>query len=187
VFVGGALAVAALLGLGRGLPALLAHQKDRLASATNASQQARRAQASVAAQSVNERALGIVRGRLATYDSALLAGADPTAASARLSTLITDAAESTDTQVGGVQLQADSAATTMLGHVRARTTVTGDLESIALFMEALEAGPELLAIRELNITQASQLAVPRQRESLRAEILVEGLFLDPASRELRRR
>jgi hypothetical protein len=75
-----------------------------------------------------------------------------------------------------VQLQPARDSAPPFAHVAARASVSGDLESIALFIQGLEAGPQLLAVRELSITQPETAVPPNRRETLRVELTVEGLY-----------
>jgi len=177
--ISGAAGIALLVLVGRGLPALRRYEHDQRAAAAEAQDRLARIRASMKQHATNARVLAEARRRLVSYDSALLVGRDPTAVQAQLSALITEAGDGAEAQLGGVQLQADSTATTMLSHASARTTVTGDLEAIGWFMESLEAGPPLVAIREVSITQAAQPSMPQQHETLRAELVVESLFANP--------
>jgi hypothetical protein len=111
------------------------------------------------------------------YDSALVAEGAPSVASARLAEVLGDAASASEAQLGAVQLSADTAvARGALMKTRVRATVSGDLMSIALFLETIEAGPPLLAVRELTVTQPQLGVTAGQAERLQAEVVVEGLF-----------
>lgn len=176
------LGTAVLLGLalvGRGLPALQAWRAKREAEASTLDLRLQRARAAVRDLDRNRRLLAEAQARLSRYDSALLSGLTTTSAAAHLSELLGEAASSSDAELGAVQLSADSAARTALSRVTARTEVTGNLESIALFLDALEEGPRFIAVRELNITSGTSPANPAQRELLRVALVVEGVFPTP--------
>jgi hypothetical protein len=175
----GGVVMAVLVGGGRGAPALLRWTRDRRATAASVMEAAQRAEASVRRSAETQTLLGAARARLAAYDTATLAGSSPATAGAALAEIVSDAASDAEITLGSVQLRGDSLSRTALTRVAARASVSGDLSGIALFLETLEGVPELLAIRELTITQSGQAGVPGQREMLRAEVLVEGLWRNP--------
>lgn len=120
--------------------------------------------------------LTAVRQDLSAYGSLLLGGSTISAAGATLAEAVATAAEDAEVTLGAVQLRGDSAGTGRLVRIGARTSLTGDLASIAFFLALLEAAPELLVLRELTIVQPEP-AITRERvEALRAELLVEGMY-----------
>ncbi|MFL5605606.1 MAG: GspMb/PilO family protein, partial [Gemmatimonadaceae bacterium] len=123
--------------------------------------------------------LAAARIRLAAYDTATLTASSPATAGAALAEIVSDAASDAEITLGSVQLRGDSISRTALTRVGARASVSGELNGIALFLETLEGVPELLAIRELSITQSGQAGAPGQRETLRADLLVEGVWRNP--------
>jgi hypothetical protein len=165
-----------LVALGRGMPALLGWTRDHRARATAAAAELARAEHSVRNLARTRRVLSQAESRLAAYDSALLAGHTPASAGAALAALLSEAASVSEAALGAVQLSADTAARSVLARASARASVSGDLESVALFLETLEEGPQLTAVRELSITPSQPFVAPGQREMLRLEITVEGLF-----------
>ena len=176
VLVLGAVIVVTLLLVGRGLPRLRDWARRETEAAAAMSLQVQRLRASLDGRRRNEALTHEVALRLARYDSSALAGRAPTTASARLAELLAECADAAETQLGAVQLSVDST-TSLLGHVSARVEVTGDLEAIAIFLDALEEGPELLAVRELDVASDGSVLPPTQPERLRAQILVEGVYL----------
>jgi hypothetical protein len=164
-----------LLIVGRGMPRLHAWVRGRTDTADALALKLNRARASVNDERRNQLLAHDASLRLARYDSAMLSGHLPTLASARLAALLSECAEATETQLGAVQLSSDSTRA-QLGHVTARVEVTGDLEAIALFLDALEEGPELLAVRQLDLAPDGSVSAPAQPERLRAQILVEGVY-----------
>jgi len=120
------------------------------------------------------------------YDSATLDAGSATRASAMLAALVRDASDAAEARVGALQLRTDSVSSGLLARVSVRASVSGDLESLALFIEGLEAGPELLAIRELSIMQPEPGLLSPRAETLRGEVLVEGVFRAPADAKARR-
>jgi hypothetical protein len=108
----------------------------------------------------------------------LLDGDSPAAAAAALSSLVSSAAETGGARVGSLQLRNDSTSRGAFTRVAVRASVVGDIRSLTSMFAALETGPEVLAIRELSVTQPDVGAGDDKPEMLRAELLVEGLMLN---------
>lgn len=171
----GAVLMLLLVLLGRGVPRVREWVRAQKNAADALAFQVNRARTSVTEASRSQLLAHDGSLRLARYDSAMLAGRDPTIAGARLTELLAECASVAETQLGAVQLSSDSTHA-LLGHITARIEVTGDLESIAIFLDALEEGPELLAVRELDLAPDGSVAAPALPERLRAQILVEGIY-----------
>ena len=107
-------------------------------------------------------------------DSLLLGGASPSSASIELADLISGASEGAGSRVSSIRLDYDSLRAP-LARVTAHATITGDVEAVAVFLEAIEAGAPLLAVREWAI--ASTTPANEQRESLRLDVVVEGRWM----------
>lgn len=180
VLMFGVSVVVMLLIVGRGLPRLRSWARRESESAVALSLQVQRLRASLDGKQRNAALTHDVTLRLVRYDSSALTGHVPTTASARLAELLAECADAAKTQLGPIQLSVDSS-TSLLGHVSARVEVSGDLEAIAIFLEALEEGPELLAVRELDVASDGSVSAPTQPERLRAQILVEGVYLSADS------
>jgi hypothetical protein len=177
----GGVAVVLLLFAGRVVPAVRRWSDDRRAIAELRQRENTRASRIAGDAAATRRLLAIARQRLVAYDSALLDAPTYTRASTTLAALVREAAEQTETRVGALELRADTTGTGPLARVSVRATVTGDLMSLALFIESLEAGPRLLAVRDLSIVQPEPSLPPERPETLQAEVLVEGVFRTPAA------
>ena len=186
VLAAGVATMMAIVIIGRGLPALRDWQAAREAEASALTLRVQRARAAVRDADRNRRLVADARVRLARYESAILSGPTATSATAQLSELLGEAAASAATDLGAIQLSADSTARTTLSRVTARTEIAGDAESIALFLDALEESPRLLAVRELTITAGAPSNMPMQREQLHATVTVDALFPTPHRQEGRR-
>lgn len=161
----------------QGVPRIIEYTSARERQANAAIARATRAEQAIHRAGRTHSTLRLVRAGLATYDSALVEGTTSSAASARLSSLISEAVDGTDARLGSVTLGVDSSASRgKLARVTARASLSGELFSIALVLQALEEGPHLLAVRELSLTQPQPVASPTQVEIMQAEIMVEGLF-----------
>ena len=116
------------------------------------------------------------RVRLANMDSSILSGDTPVLAAAALAELMSDIADATTTQLGNVQMRTDSAAHGAFVPVQVQASVTGDVSAVMRFLSKLESGTKLIALREVGLSvQGDQSALPGRRETLRADIVVEGL------------
>jgi hypothetical protein len=121
-------------------------------------------------------ALASMQSQLARYDSAAVDGDAPASAGAELADLVSTAANAAEAQVTSVQLLPPRPSNDGFGRVAARVDVTGDLEALAIMFEGLEVGPQLVAIRTLNITQPDAALPAGRRETLRAQMEVEALY-----------
>ncbi|MDB4913988.1 MAG: hypothetical protein JWM95_1632 [Gemmatimonadetes bacterium] len=172
----GGVVMLAVIALARGVPAVAQRYAAVRERASLATQRADRAQRAVRNASRTQAALRQVRAELATYDSALIQGNTPDGAAAELMQLVTEAAAAGDARVGSIQVAADTTGPrTTLAPVTARVTMSGDLMAVATMLQTLEAGPELLSVRELHISQ-SQMVRGQQVEVLQADLLVEGRY-----------
>lgn len=177
VLMVGLVSVVAIVAGGRGFPWLAEYTAKREFEAGIAASRAARADEALRHAQRTDVALQRVRADLALYDSSLVEGETPSAASARLAELVSEAASGTDARLGSITLGVDSSGKgERLSRVTARASLSGELYSIVLVLQSLEEGPHLLAVRELSVTQAQPVASQRQIEVLQADILVEGLY-----------
>lgn len=172
----GALAVALLLGVGRGLPAWRAWKSAAIARATLQAGRAADAEASVRGLRARIDTVEARQGRLGELAPALLDGTTPAASGASLSAILSGAAARAGVRLNSVQVVPDSvqAGRTFL-RVALHADATGDIAGVARMLALLEGGPELLAVRDLVITQSDPSA--QGPEQLHAELTVEGLAL----------
>jgi len=182
----GVAAIAMLVLLGRIVPGTRDWASSRREDAERLHLESRRAEQSALDAPRTQILLQRARARLVGYDSATLDAGSATRASAMLAALVRDASDAAEARVGALQLRTDSVSSGLLARVSVRASVSGDLESLALFIEGLEAGPELLAIRELSIVQPEPGLLSPRAETLRGEVLVEGVFRAPADAKARR-
>jgi hypothetical protein len=176
LLLGGAV-VALILVLGRVVPATLAYSADRQRGATAAAEQLAHTEWLVQSAPNLRRELDRVRRELTRYDSALVEGGSPSTASARLAEVVSDAVADADARLGSIRLSADTSALSgELAHVVAHATITGDLLSLATVLQALEEGPQLLAVTEVSIDTTQPRLARSQTEQLQAELVVDGLY-----------
>jgi hypothetical protein len=175
VLTGGCIVLALVIVLGRGLPALLRWRADLDASALELTGEQVRAERSIRSRPAMRDSLAVRRRQLALLDSAFLIGDTPASAGAMLAEVVAESAAATNATLGIVQLRGDTAVRGPYTPIAVRVGVSGTLESIALFLASLEEGPTLLAVRELTLTQPEPGIAPTRIETMRAEVLVEGL------------
>lgn len=173
----GASFIALALLVGRGAPAVATWNAQQRAAAKETVHEAQRLESAVRFHESIKRTLDGARQRLATYDTALIVAASQAVAGAELARILSDASEASEVHLTSVQIHGDTVAPRAHGLVStgARASVRGDLFSIALFLQILEEGPSLVMVREFAITEADPAVLPGQRESLRLDVLVEGV------------
>jgi hypothetical protein len=146
--------------------------------------EAERMTASVQALPRTRARLAALHAQLSRYDSATVDGETPALAGANLAELVSTSASAAGAQLTSVQLLPTKEPRGGFGRVAAHANVTGDLEAIAIFIQGLEAGPQLVVVRSFGVTQPEINLPSSRRESLRAEVEVEALFR--AAREAKR-
>lgn len=173
----GGLAVALMLGLGKGLPAWRAWKNAAVARATLQTGRAADAEASVRGLRARIDTVEARQRRLGELAPALLDGTTPAASGASLSAILSGAAARAGVRLNSVQVVPDSVkeGRTFL-RVALHADATGDVAGVTRMLALLEGGPELLAVRDLVITQPDP-AGAQGPEQLHAELTVEGLAL----------
>lgn len=177
--LGGVGAIAAIVALGRGLPAWRRWDAETRAGAAELVAEAARAEASVRDERPTRDSLAARNGRFLALAPRLLEGATPATAAANLSAVVSGVATLSNVRVESVELQSDSGGAGSFRRVAVRASLVGDVRGVMATLAALERGPTLLAIRELAITQTEQAGPEDRAEVLRAQLVVEGLALAP--------
>jgi hypothetical protein len=171
----GGVTIGLLFGLARGLPALMAWQRDRVDEAATLTNQARASRADESILPSQRDTLRARKARLAALDSAMLSGVSSSAAAAQLAATLGDIADEAPLKVSAMQLRADSAQVGTIAPVAVRVTGVTDVTGLAEFLKAVETGAMPLLVRELAVTQPDPMAPDTKIETLRVDILVEGL------------
>lgn len=173
--IAGATVVGSLFGLSRGLPAVSAWERGRLALAADLASQAAAARAGVRSLTRLRDTLRARQRRLAALDSTLLGGASSAAAAADLASVLDDIARASRLKVAAMQLRADSAPPGALALVAVRIAGVTDVAGLAAFLRSVETDDTPLAVRELAVSQSEPAAPEGTPEALRVDVLVEGL------------
>lgn len=176
LLLGGAVVALVLLAF-RGVPAWRRWDADARASGTELVTATARAQADVRSLPALADSVAAREKRLVALAPLVLDGSTPAAAGASLASLVSGAAARANVALGTVQLQPDTATTGTFVGVTVRGDATGDLPGIARMLALLEGGPELLAVREVSITQPEPGGPADRVETLRLEFAVQGLAL----------
>ena len=171
----GAAIIASMVGMSLGVPRYRDWRAGALTDAARETAALARVEASIARLTRTTAALTSARRELSVLDSLLLPGTSVSAAGTALAAAISEAAEGAEAQLGSIQVRRDSTGRTRLTRIAARASVSGDVESLALFLESLEAGPPLLAVREWSISGGSPTIAATQPMALRMDVLVEGI------------
>jgi hypothetical protein len=175
----GAVSVSLVFGLGRGLPAWLRWRHDVHASSLELTRELHRARASLTQRKLLQDSLSPRRKRFIALAPMLLRGHTTAMGGASLAALISTASTASSTRLGPVRVEPDTAARGVFTRVRVRAELTGDVRGVAAFLQEIERGVPLLAVRELQISQLEPAAAPDRAEALRAAMTVEGLMLTP--------
>lgn len=176
----GAITVAVLVAGTKGVPAWLAWVRDTRVEATEFAREATRAQGSVATSGALRDSLAARRARLEELGPSIIESESPAVAAGALAEILSNAAAESNVRLGSVQLRTDTTSRSAFSRVGVRAEFTGDIIGVASMLYLLEGGAELLAIRELSITQPEPAAGDDRPEALRVSLLVEGLMQRPA-------
>jgi hypothetical protein len=178
--VGAALVGGLLVGF-RGVPAWRERFARERAAASHLAVRAAEAEAAVRGSRVRADSLDARRRRFVDLAPAVLDGRTPAAAGATLAAIVSGAAARAGLQVNSVQVRPDSAGPGTFTRVSVHADATGDVRGIAMMLELLERGPELLAVRSVAVSGAQPSAPDTQPEALHLELTVEGLALSRAA------
>jgi Type II secretion system (T2SS), protein M subtype b len=179
----GVTVIGTLVGLARGVPALVKWERDRAAEAVEMVAQASSARAGVRALPLLRDSLRARQLRLSAIDSVLLSGASASAAAADLAATLDDMATESRLKITAMQLRADSAGPGALTTVAVRVNGATDVAGLAAFLRSVESGETPLVVRGVAVTQTEPMAQESRVEALRVDILVEGVArVTPAKR-----
>jgi hypothetical protein len=180
--VGGALTIAVLVAVARGLPALREWTNSRRAAAAAVDDQRRLAERARRVLPAMEDSLQVRRARFASLDSLLIVASSASVAAAALASLLEDIASDARIKVNAMQMRPDTTSRPGITRVAVRLTGVGDVAGLASFLRAVDGGDRYLAVRELAVSQPEPGAPASKPETLRVDVLVEGLgFIQPGA------
>jgi hypothetical protein len=170
-------AILLLVLLARGIPAWRRWDADTRASAGEMAAEAARAESETRRLPATLDSLQARRGRYLAVGRGILDGESTAAAGASLAALVSGAAARAGVQIGSVQVRPDTAGAGTFMRIAVQAEGTGDLPAVTRMLVMLEGGRELLAVRQIAITQPNPGGPSELPESLRLDITVEGLAL----------
>jgi hypothetical protein len=181
----GAGLIAMVLLSSRGVPAMLAWQREKDRDSDARQEKLERAMAAMSRVSSVRDSIRARGARIVALAPALVAGDTPASASASLAELMSGAAALSNVKLGALQLHADTTSRDAFVRVGVHGEATGDVTGVMSMLASLESGPTLLAVRELSITQPEPSAPADHMETLHVELTVEGLMLRQRAPEKR--
>jgi hypothetical protein len=176
VLIAGTSIVIGVLALSRGWPAARGWQREVMASATELSAEARRAEASAAALPALRDTLSYRMERFVGLAPRLLTGS-PTGVGAALISWVSEAAGEGHLRLGSTHMSVDTVPGGLMSVVTVRLDAHGDVGGLTHLLRVLEESDLFVAVRELSVTQPEPHAAPDRPESLRIEMLIEALAL----------
>jgi hypothetical protein len=171
----GLCAVASLLTIARGVPALRSWEADRTAEGQSAGQQLAALRSGLRILPALRDTLRARQARLVALDSGLLFGASPSAIAADLASALEDLADDNALKVTAMQLRSDTVAIAGLARVEVRITGITDVTGLAGFLRAVESDATPLVVRDLSVSQPEPTASDAKPEALRVDMLVASI------------
>jgi hypothetical protein len=168
----GSIGIAAIIGGGKGLPALRRWEADISTRAVQAGQQLQNAQHGVATlRETRDSAVALDR-RLSVARSDMILATTPEAAAAALAAMVEQLAEDEGVRVGTLTLRPDTVVRAGMARAGIRISAEGDVEGLAGLLYALESGDTTVSVTELTVSQAEPAAPSSRQEVLRIEMLL---------------
>ena len=174
----GVTVVALALGVGRVVPGWVAWvtaERERAAHAAERLDEAREAVGNL--ESARD-TLGARNERYLALAPVLIGGPSAASAGASLAVLISGNAAAAGLELGTLRVTTDTARETVFARISVRGDARGDIRGATAMLLALERGPVLLSVRQLSISQLDVGAPADRAESLRLELVIEGLTVD---------
>jgi hypothetical protein len=176
--LGGA-CIVTMFAAARGVPALLSWKRDLRSEAAERRSSVADARAIIGVEQGVRDSTALEGQRVIALAPLLLSGDTPASASATLAGIISGAAAVSNVQLGALELRSDSSAQLAFTRVVVKGSANGDIHGLTRMLRQLEAGPPLLSVEEMSITQAELNAAPEHMEVLHMELVVAGLMLTP--------
>ena len=176
----GVAAIAAIVLVGRGVPAALAGVRDASASAREVLGEYDRARGELRALPAVRDSARARRLRLGQEIGSLLRGRGSGGLVAALVGELNADADASRIAVSGIDGRVDTLAAGSYVPVTARVDALGDVRSLASFVAMIESSEVRLRVVELSVNQSEPSAPPQQPEALHATLVVQGLARRPA-------
>lgn len=173
----GALSVGAIVGVGKGLPALRTWEAAQVNAAVEMRQRlalTRRDAASL--QVVKDSAAARYR-RLMALRTVLVRAQSAEAAAATLASIVEEVADESEVDVQSIGLRPDSVARAVRGLVRVAVQLSAesDVTGLLLFLHGVETRRTPLLVRTLTVSQPDPAAPSSNVETLRFDVRIETL------------
>lgn len=178
LILGGAVVAVAILGL-RVLPSGLKRATAARALLTERAALLARTREELAALPRLRDSAAVLTQALVALAPQVLSGSTPTEASADLSGRMNLAASRAPARLDRLDPLADSSSQGRLGRVRVHASLETDVRGVVAFIQAIDAGDEVLTLDELRIEspEPGGGAADRGPERLRIEVTVSGWYL----------
>ncbi|MDB4913035.1 MAG: hypothetical protein JWM95_679 [Gemmatimonadetes bacterium] len=172
--------IGGIIGLSRGVPTWREWDESARMDAANAAGELANAREELVRLPVIRDSARARRARLDISQRRLLVAETVGIAGAMLATKVTDIADELGLKVSAIQIRADSVFRSAHAHVAVRLTASGDVQHLTDLLSALESPTELLAVRELSVSPTDPVLADGRPETLRFQVLVEGLAMHGA-------
>jgi type II secretion system (T2SS) protein M len=171
----GALAVGAILIVGKGVPAWRGWERAQVERASLMSSRLTRAETRERMMpSMRERVM-LERARLDEARSYMIGALTPEAAASNLAAIIEADASDAGVAILTLALRPDTLMRAGFARVSVQLAAEADVTGLLEFLAALEKKGTPVAIRELTISQADPLAPTSKAETLRLDIVAETI------------
>lgn len=171
--------IAAIVGIGRGVPAWRTWSTETVASAREIQTELNRSRADVHGAKTASDSLAVRTARLDSSAHVYLEGRTPTAAAAGLASALSRIAETAGVRVASIGARVDSSSTSSVRAI-ASLNVVGDVRALTRLLAGVERGPLLLSVASVSVAQSEVAAGDDRAEALRIEMSVEGLVAPAA-------
>lgn len=175
VLVIGAVSVAFILGIGKGVPALRNWEAMRIAEAGEIAASVRQLERGASTLSAVRDSATQLDQRLRVARRRLMSAASTENGVAMLAATVERLAEAQGVDVITIAMSRDTAARAGLGRVSVRLAADGDVAGLSDLLYEIETHDTPMAIRQLLVTQPDPGAPATRPEALHFELTVETL------------
>lgn len=171
----GVLAITIIAAIGKGGPLVYQKAAAATANAVAISREADLNERLIASNvDLKARAHSAVELR-ERLERGVIPASNPAAAATTLVHLIDGFAATAGVHISSTNIRADSVFTASYSRISVHMYAATDIVGIERFLDRVENGSYLLAVKEMTITQSDPAADDRMPEALRLEIVIEGL------------
>lgn len=175
-FLFGIICIVSMLGIGKGLPVLIATHRRTSAQLRMSRHMLAQDRQVVASRGEILKSLDNTGTAFLGVSPAFLKGATASQAAATLASVVADAADANGVHLSSLQPQNDSVARSLIVPVSVHVSGTGDVRGVSGMLRDLENGVPLIDIRQLIIAQPDPSATADHMEALHVELTARGLY-----------